>query len=367
MKILNSEPLSSEDEDDYGLYLPSDSSDDETEWSPEIDPSGFEELDREPECEDFVLVQFSAKRDIFYIGTVVAPSVSGNLQAQALTPRVCDGVIDCVDMSDETSCSYCPAGSMHCGTGSTCISPNKRCDGSHDCPDGSDEKACLSLAPSMSALTKGSLPATPHQPEFFSKGYVMFNERGHSGKVCTERLNRTVPEPNHETTLRDIASSLCTVLLYQEVMPGATSPLSISTIVNSSNLATVKNVTGRSTTNLNIISISHNQVLLNTLLRGGRMPGEGRKEKRERTGRRDGSSNVSNSLEASCGETRNYLLLFLASLGFDARWRLSIGWLFGVRRSVLVLVCCSSSRRFAECPPFDLAITRNLLHPKCLL
>nr|CAD7415796.1 unnamed protein product [Timema poppensis] len=51
-----------------------------------------------------------------------------------------------------------------------------------------------------------------------------------------------------------------------EVMPGATSPLSISTIVNSSNLATVKNVTGRSTTNLNIISISHNQVLLNTLL-----------------------------------------------------------------------------------------------------
>nr|CAD7411060.1 unnamed protein product [Timema cristinae] len=140
-----------------------------------------------------------------------------DLQAQALTPRVCDGVIDCVDMSDETSCSYCPAGSMHCGIGSTCISPNKRCDGSHDCPDGSDEKACLSLAPSMSALTKGSLPATPHQPEFFSKGYVMFNERGHSGKVCTERLNRTVPEPNHETTLRDIASSLCTVLHYQNV------------------------------------------------------------------------------------------------------------------------------------------------------
>ncbi|CAG2055602.1 unnamed protein product [Timema podura] len=51
-----------------------------------------------------------------------------------------------------------------------------------------------------------------------------------------------------------------------EVMPGATSPLSISTIVLSSNLATVKSVTGRSTTNLNIISISHNHVLLNTLL-----------------------------------------------------------------------------------------------------
>nr|CAD7398994.1 unnamed protein product [Timema poppensis] len=49
-KILNSEPLSSEDENDDGLYLPCDSSDDEIEWSPEIDPSGFEELDREPEC-----------------------------------------------------------------------------------------------------------------------------------------------------------------------------------------------------------------------------------------------------------------------------------------------------------------------------
>nr|CAD7445210.1 unnamed protein product [Timema bartmani] len=56
------------------------------------------------------------------------------------------------------------------------------------------------------------------------------------------------------------------VALNIEVMPGATSPLSISTIVLSSNLATVKSVTGRSTTNLNIISISHNHVLLNTLL-----------------------------------------------------------------------------------------------------
>nr|CAD7462859.1 unnamed protein product [Timema tahoe] len=59
------------------------------------------------------------------------------------------------------------------------------------------------------------------------------------------------------------------VALNIEVMPGATSPLSISTIVLSSNLATVKSVTGRSTTNLNIISISHNHVLLNTLLGNG--------------------------------------------------------------------------------------------------
>nr|CAD7440673.1 unnamed protein product [Timema bartmani] len=59
-KIINSEPLSSEDEDDYGPYLPCDSSDDETEWSPEIDPSGFEELDRKPECE-FASVNATAR------------------------------------------------------------------------------------------------------------------------------------------------------------------------------------------------------------------------------------------------------------------------------------------------------------------
>lgn len=64
------------------------------------------------------------------------------MQLRALSPRICDGVVDCQDISDEKSCTYCPAGHIHCGIGQVCISKNKRCDGETDCPDGSDERAC---------------------------------------------------------------------------------------------------------------------------------------------------------------------------------------------------------------------------------
>nr|CAD7434527.1 unnamed protein product [Timema monikensis] len=88
--------------------------------------------------------------------------------------------------------------------------------------------------------------------------------------------------------------------------------------------------------------------------------GEGCKEREGRRSERTGcraTCRIASKFDVA-GRS-NYLPLFLASLGFDARWRLSIGWLFGVRRSALVLVCCSSSRRFDECPPFDLAITHR--------
>lgn len=71
-----------------------------------------------------------------YIGCVQA------LQAKALSPRICDGVIDCPDLSDEKNCAYCRDGYMHCGIGRTCIPRGKRCDGKMDCANGSDEKDC---------------------------------------------------------------------------------------------------------------------------------------------------------------------------------------------------------------------------------
>jgi low density lipoprotein-related protein 2 len=57
---------------------------------------------------------------------------------------VCDGLNDCLDFSDEASCTQvvCPADYFRCRNG-TCIPQSKRCDGRFDCIDFSDEIQCV--------------------------------------------------------------------------------------------------------------------------------------------------------------------------------------------------------------------------------
>lgn len=70
------------------------------------------------------------------------PGCVEELQARGLESRLCDGVVDCPDLSDETSCSYCQEGFLHCGVGRSCFPKSKQCDGVPDCPNGSDENNC---------------------------------------------------------------------------------------------------------------------------------------------------------------------------------------------------------------------------------
>lgn len=64
------------------------------------------------------------------------------MAANGQKSRVCDGLMDCHDFSDEVACNYCPEGQVHCGVGAACIDVQLRCDGNIDCPNGSDERGC---------------------------------------------------------------------------------------------------------------------------------------------------------------------------------------------------------------------------------
>lgn len=73
---------------------------------------------------------------------ITKPGCVAKLYESGQKQRICDGVMDCVDFSDELHCSYCPPGNFHCGAGKECIPPEKKCDGVPNCSNGSDEKAC---------------------------------------------------------------------------------------------------------------------------------------------------------------------------------------------------------------------------------
>ncbi|XP_015111459.1 uncharacterized protein LOC107037419 [Diachasma alloeum] len=67
------------------------------------------------------------------------------LRAQQREQKICDGVPDCWDYSDETHCDWCTDGQFVCGNSRFCVDQTKVCDGYRDCPEGEDEKKCAAL------------------------------------------------------------------------------------------------------------------------------------------------------------------------------------------------------------------------------
>jgi len=56
----------------------------------------------------------------------------------------CDGIVDCMDGSDEGSCGgVAPATEFACGPGGDTVPPSYLCDGTADCASGLDEMVCL--------------------------------------------------------------------------------------------------------------------------------------------------------------------------------------------------------------------------------
>ncbi|XP_033331814.2 uncharacterized protein LOC117223567 [Megalopta genalis] len=67
------------------------------------------------------------------------------LKAQLLHQKICDGIADCWDYSDETDCDWCEKGQFVCGNSRSCVDQDKVCNGFTDCPEGEDEKKCAAL------------------------------------------------------------------------------------------------------------------------------------------------------------------------------------------------------------------------------
>ncbi|CAD1469282.1 unnamed protein product, partial [Heterotrigona itama] len=74
------------------------------------------------------------------------------LKAQLLHEKICDGVADCFDYSDETDCDWCQEGQFVCGNSQTCVNQDRVCNGYSDCPGGEDEKKCAALIEDDPAL-----------------------------------------------------------------------------------------------------------------------------------------------------------------------------------------------------------------------
>ncbi|GIX95934.1 atrial natriuretic peptide-converting enzyme [Caerostris extrusa] len=63
------------------------------------------------------------------------PGCSNELRALGMSDRLCDGVVDCMDSSDETNCDYCKPGQFICGD-RQCVDKDRRCDLREDCLNG---------------------------------------------------------------------------------------------------------------------------------------------------------------------------------------------------------------------------------------
>ncbi|XP_058443626.1 uncharacterized protein LOC131425618 isoform X1 [Malaya genurostris] len=138
------------------------------------------------------------------------PGCATELQTNAMSSRLCDGVADCPDLSDENTCTFCPYGAIYCGRGRVCYARNARCDGKMDCPDGADEKDCLSISPQVTYLTFPA-PIVPYRPRFYPEGYAVFSEKGITGKLCSVGMD------SNEYVRNTVAESLCKALGFERV------------------------------------------------------------------------------------------------------------------------------------------------------
>ncbi|XP_026320088.1 uncharacterized protein LOC113230394 isoform X2 [Hyposmocoma kahamanoa] len=136
-----------------------------------------------------------------------ACSCADYLRAEFSQSKICDGIVDCWDYSDENKCEWCEEGQYVCANARQCIEMARVCDGTPDCPLGDDEKSCVALADELE-----DNEVIPYNAE----GFVMVRKRGVWGRLCVESFEDVVTQAHSSLKLPDLGRAVCRAMTFHD-------------------------------------------------------------------------------------------------------------------------------------------------------